>query len=218
MKLACSSSISGCLEHLRGHEVDLCIVCGLHTAFDPQHLTDGVLVTVANLKLLPALPEMSGQLFKKWNGRAFKIQHHRQYDQSNVERWGQIYPGITDLRAVRVDGSRSVNLSKFALHVSEAQAHVSGVFIWQDLHQTKLTHYSTKHVINPGIFWKRYQLTGLPQWLSDRWLLCEWLHKSLLPVWCRCWTSDGVPVALQPKWPSHIQPWHVAPNRTPLPA
>lgn len=65
MKLACSSSISGCLEHLRGHEVDLCIVCGLHTAFDPQHLTDGVLVTVANLKLLPALPEVSGQLFQE---------------------------------------------------------------------------------------------------------------------------------------------------------
>lgn len=155
MKLTCSSSISGCLEHLRGHEVDLCVVCGLHATFNPQHLTDGVLVTVANLKLLPGLPEMSGQLSKKWRERSFKIKSHTQNDHSNVERYGKIYPGITDLRAVRVDGSRSVNLSKFALHVSEAQAHVSGVFIWQDLHQNKCTHYSTKHVNIPDVFSKR---------------------------------------------------------------
>lgn len=30
------------------------------------------------------------------------------------------YPGITDLRAVRINGPRPVNLAKFALHVGEA--------------------------------------------------------------------------------------------------
>ncbi len=141
MRCTCSSSIGGCLEHLRGHEVDLCIVCGLHTAFNPQHLTDGVLITVAYLKLLPRLPEMSGHLIK----RCLVSQNtgHTQYEESNIGRYGKIYPRITDLRAVRVDGSRSVNLPEFALHVREAQTHVSGVLIGQDLHQMKWTRWST---------------------------------------------------------------------------
>lgn len=47
------------------------------------------------------------------------------------------YPWITDLRAVAVYGSCSVDLSKFALHISKAQTHVSGVLIREDLQQNK---------------------------------------------------------------------------------
>lgn len=43
------------------------------------------------------------------------------------------YPGITDLGAVGVDGSRTINLAKFALHVSKALTHISGVLIREDL-------------------------------------------------------------------------------------
>lgn len=50
------------LEHLRGHKVDLGIVCSLDTTFDPQHFSDCVLVSVADLKLFPSLPESSCNL------------------------------------------------------------------------------------------------------------------------------------------------------------
>ena len=50
------------LEHLRGHEVDLRVVRGLHAAADPQHLPDGVLVAVPDLEVLPRLPESPGGL------------------------------------------------------------------------------------------------------------------------------------------------------------
>lgn len=50
------------LQHLRGHEVDLSVVCGLDTAFDPQHFSNCVLVSMADLKFLPGLPEVCGHL------------------------------------------------------------------------------------------------------------------------------------------------------------
>lgn len=52
---ACSTARH--LEHLRGHEVDLCVVSGLHTSADTQHLPDGVLVAMPYLEVLPCLPE-----------------------------------------------------------------------------------------------------------------------------------------------------------------
>lgn len=62
MLLTGSSGISGGLEHLRGHEVDLRVVRGLNATLDPQHLPDGVLIPVPDLKLLPRLPECWGHL------------------------------------------------------------------------------------------------------------------------------------------------------------
>lgn len=50
------------LQHLGGHEVDLGVVCGLNAAFDPQHFSDGVLISMADLKLFPGLPESSSHL------------------------------------------------------------------------------------------------------------------------------------------------------------
>lgn len=50
------------LQHLRGHKVDLGIVCGLDTTFDPQHLPNSVLISMADLKFLPGLPEISSNL------------------------------------------------------------------------------------------------------------------------------------------------------------
>ena len=55
--LTCDLHIfGGSCQHLSGHEVDLCIELGLHTALDTQHLTECVLITIANFKLLPCLP------------------------------------------------------------------------------------------------------------------------------------------------------------------
>ena len=55
--LTCDLHIfGGSCQHLSGHEVDLCIELGLHTALDTQHLTERVLITIANFKLLPCLP------------------------------------------------------------------------------------------------------------------------------------------------------------------
>lgn len=49
-------------QHLGGHKVDLGIVCGLDTAFDPQHLTNSVLISMTDLKFFPGLPEISSHL------------------------------------------------------------------------------------------------------------------------------------------------------------
>lgn len=47
------------LQHLGGHEVDLGIVRGLDASPDPKHLPNGVFVPMADLKVLPCLPECS---------------------------------------------------------------------------------------------------------------------------------------------------------------
>lgn len=54
------------LQHLRGHEIDLGVVCSLDTAFDPQHFSNSVLISMADLKFLPCLPEFSCHLRKKF--------------------------------------------------------------------------------------------------------------------------------------------------------
>lgn len=57
------TSGAGCgLQHLRGHEVDLGVVGGLDATFNPQHLSNGVLVPVADFKFFPGLPEISRHL------------------------------------------------------------------------------------------------------------------------------------------------------------
>lgn len=54
---------AGCgLHHLRGHEVDLGVVGGLDTTFNPQHLSNRVLVPMADFKFFPGLPEISSHL------------------------------------------------------------------------------------------------------------------------------------------------------------
>lgn len=50
------------LQHLRGHEVDLGVVGGLDTAFYPQHLSNSVLISMADFKFFPGLPEISSDL------------------------------------------------------------------------------------------------------------------------------------------------------------
>lgn len=54
-----------CLHHLRGHKVDLGVVCGLDTTLDPQHFSNCVLIAMADLKFFPGLPEISGHLKEK---------------------------------------------------------------------------------------------------------------------------------------------------------
>lgn len=41
------------------------VVRGLDAALDPQHLPNGVLISVTDLKLFPGLPEMSSHLKEK---------------------------------------------------------------------------------------------------------------------------------------------------------
>lgn len=52
-------------HHLSRHEVDLCIVGRLHAPLDPQHLSHCVLVSMADFKLFPGLPEIAISLQKK---------------------------------------------------------------------------------------------------------------------------------------------------------
>lgn len=49
------------------------------------------------------------------------------------------YPGITDLGTVGIDGSGTINLAQFALHVSKAQTHISGVLVRKDLREEERT-------------------------------------------------------------------------------
>lgn len=50
-----------------------------------------------------------------------------------MARGGLSHPGITDLGAVGVDCSGSINLAQFTLHVSKSQTHVSRMLIRKDL-------------------------------------------------------------------------------------
>lgn len=63
-----AGGIGGGLHHLWGHEVDLCVVRGLDATLDPQHLPDSVFVPVADLKLLPRLPERGRHLKQTHTG------------------------------------------------------------------------------------------------------------------------------------------------------
>ncbi len=46
-----------CSQHLRGHEIHLRVVRGLHASFYSQHLTDRVFVAMFDFKLFPSLPK-----------------------------------------------------------------------------------------------------------------------------------------------------------------
>lgn len=43
------------------------------------------------------------------------------------------HSGIAHLGAVGINGSRTVDLAQFAFHVGEAQTHVSGMLVWENL-------------------------------------------------------------------------------------
>ena len=73
------------------------VVDGLHTSLDPEHLPDGVLVAMLDLKLLPLLPEFGG------------------------------LPRVAHLGAVGVDGSGAVDLAQHTLQVRKPQAHIPEV-------------------------------------------------------------------------------------------
>jgi hypothetical protein len=69
-----------------------------------------------------------GHWKKKWATRGYEVPTGR------GEHCGvSAHPGVADLGAVGVDGSRAVDLPQLALHVSESHTHVPGVLIWKDL-------------------------------------------------------------------------------------
>lgn len=49
-------------QHLCRHKVDLCVVYGLYWAFNSEHFSHSVLVSMLDLKLFPNLPEISCHL------------------------------------------------------------------------------------------------------------------------------------------------------------
>ena len=55
------------------------------------------------------------------------------------------YPGIAYLGAVGIDGPGAINLAQLALHVGEAQTHISGVLVWKDLIQKQDTEVRTEN-------------------------------------------------------------------------
>lgn len=77
MRSLTSASGTCCgLQHLRGHEVNLGVVRSLYTAFDPQHFSNRVFISMANLKFFPGLPEVRGHLI----GQTQKISIKHPYD------------------------------------------------------------------------------------------------------------------------------------------
>ena len=75
----------------------------LDGSLDPQHLPEGVLVAVLDLKLLPGLPEVAGN------------------------------PGVAHLGAVGIDRPGPVDLAQLGLHVREPEAHLLRLGVAQDL-------------------------------------------------------------------------------------
>lgn len=75
------------------------------------------------------------------------IVHYTLIHSSNRQS-GPPHPGVTDLGAVGVDCSGSIDLAQFALHVCKSLAHVPCMLIRKDLGEYK----GTIHVL---IFIKR---------------------------------------------------------------
>ena len=134
------------LQHLRGHKVDLGVVRGLDTAFDPQHFSNSVLISMANLKFFPGLPEICSHLKDQVHAYIKGImvwillmEKLHAIKKKVMAGDGFSHPGVTDLGAVGVDCSGSINLAKFTLHVSKSQTHVPRMLIRKDLYKQKGT-------------------------------------------------------------------------------
>lgn len=75
------------------------LVLARDTPLHPQHLLEGVFITVPHLELLPMVPEVL------------------------------LRPRIGKLARVSVDGSCAVDLAEAALHLRKLQTHVFGLFV-----------------------------------------------------------------------------------------
>uniref|UniRef100_A0A2M4C6R6 Putative secreted protein n=1 Tax=Anopheles marajoara TaxID=58244 RepID=A0A2M4C6R6_9DIPT len=88
---------NGGVDQGRRHHVDLGVVRCLYRAFDTQHLSHRVLVTVADFELFPRLPEV---------GRYARIAH---------------------LAAVRVDRSGTIDFAELGFHLGKQHAHLARI-------------------------------------------------------------------------------------------
>ena len=94
----------------------MCIILCLYAPLDPQHLSEGILIAMTHLKLLPGLPIGLG------------------------------CPGIADLGAMAIDSASTLQLTKLGLQLSVLQTHmpVVGGDIYM-CHVSKVNKILKKH-------------------------------------------------------------------------
>lgn len=120
--------------------MDLRVVCGLDTSFDPQHFSNRVLVSMADLKFFPGLPEICSHLKDPSLHIYITVIYDIHTTNGNLIIIYSVvvsHPWVANLRAVGVDCSGPVDLTKLTLHVSKSLTHIPCVLIRKYLGRKK---------------------------------------------------------------------------------